>query len=76
MSETFDSTDDKRVEQNLFRHKYRQLTEDEKMHMEAIKDMALALHMFMKDIGDSREMSLAKTKLEESVMWAVKHITR
>lgn len=26
--------------------------------------------------GGDGEMSLAKTKLEESVMWAVKHVTR
>ncbi len=24
---------------------------------------------------DSREISLAKTKVEEAVMWAVKHVT-
>ena len=27
-------------------------------------------------IGSSRELSLAKTKIEEAVMWAVKHITK
>ena len=26
-------------------------------------------------IGGSRELSIAKTKTEEAVMWAVKHIT-
>lgn len=26
-------------------------------------------------LGNSRELSLAKTKIEEAVMWAVKHIT-
>ena len=26
--------------------------------------------------GTSRELSIAKTKAEEAVMWAVKHVTR
>ena len=26
-------------------------------------------------LGNNRELSLAKTKIEEAVMWAVKHIT-
>ena len=72
----FDSTDDKRIEQNLFRHKSRLLTGAEKAAMQLIKDEALSLHKIMTGVGDSREMSLAKTKLEEAVMWAVKHITR
>ena len=27
-------------------------------------------------IGKSREMSLAKTRIEEAVMWATKHLSR
>ena len=73
---TFESTDDRRVEQNLFRHQYRQLNGNEKMQMQAIKDQALSLHVTITAIGDSRELSLAKTRLEECVMWAVKHVTR
>jgi hypothetical protein len=30
----------------------------------------------MDNIGQSRELSLAKIKIEEAVMWAVKHITK
>lgn len=40
-----------------------------------IKDMGLAFHDFVGSVGFSRETSLAKTKIEEAVMWAVKHIT-
>jgi hypothetical protein len=48
----------------------------EKAQMQAIKDNGLALHDLFESIGSSREMSLAKTKVEEAVMWAVKHLTR
>lgn len=59
-----------------FRKVYRALTEAEQARIEAIKTTAeelLALIMH----GDtvSREQSLAKTKLEECVMWATKALT-
>ncbi len=44
--------------------------------MQAIKDKGLELHDLIESIGASRELSLAKTKTEEAVMWAVKHLTR
>lgn len=69
------STDDSRIDNNVMRHQYRMLTDAEKETMQDVKDMALALHDLFSEIGASRELSLAKTKLEESVMWAVKHIT-
>lgn len=40
-----------------------------------MSDEGLALWELIDSFGASRELSLAKTKLEESVMWAVKHIT-
>jgi len=43
--------------------------------MVAIKGNAASLHGFLGILGNSRELSLAKTKLEECVMWAVKHVT-
>jgi len=47
--------------------------------MQRIKDGGLAFHTLLTDLestdGPSRELSLAKTKIEEAVMWAVKHIT-
>ena len=77
----FDSTDDKRVENtgsegNEMRHKYRTLNEDERAAMVRIKDTGQLFLSQCDNLGNSRELSLAKTKIEEAVMWAVKHITK
>ena len=69
------STSDDRVVNNTMRHAYRVLTDAEKASMSAIKDKGLELHEQIKALGNSRELSLAATKVEEAVMWAVKHIT-
>lgn len=71
-----DSTDDERIENNAVRHGFRILTETEKRQVLAVKDMGLELVELCDMIGSSRELSLAKTKIEEAVMWAVRHITR
>jgi hypothetical protein len=76
MSEFVDSTSDQRTVNNVMRHAYRVLTDEEKALMQAIKDKGLELHDLIDSIGNSRELSLAKTKTEEAVMWAVKHLTR
>lgn len=73
---TVDSTSDERTVNNVMRHQYRVLTDAEKAQMQAIKDKGLELHDLIESIGASRELSLAKTKTEEAVMWAVKHLTR
>ena len=70
------STGDDRVINNVMRHEYRVLSDDEKQMMQSIKDKGLELHDLIESIGQSRELSLAKTKTEEAVMWAVKHLTR
>ena len=70
------STSDARTVNNVMRHAYRVLSDVEKQQMQAIKDQGLAFHDFLEGVGSSREISLAKTKIEEAVMWAVKHITR
>jgi hypothetical protein len=70
-----DSKSDDRTVNNTMRHQYRVLSDAEKANMQTIKDMGLAFHEFIAGIGQSREISLAKTKIEEAVMWAVKHIT-
>ena len=75
MSERVDSTSDARTVNNVMRHEYRVLSDAEKASMKAIKDKGLELHELIKGIGQSRELSLAATKTEEAVMWAVKHIT-
>ena len=73
---TVTSTSDERTANNVMRHEYRVLSDAEKAQMQAIKDKGLELHNLIESIGQSRELSIAKTKTEEAVMWAVKHITR
>ena len=73
--EKVESTSDERTVNNTMRHQYRVLSDAEKANMQTIKDMGLAFHDFISGVGNSREMSVAKTKIEEAVMWAVKHIT-
>lgn len=57
------------------RHQYRVLGEDEKALMALLKDKGLEFHNILDGMKGSREISLAKTKIEEAVMWAVKSIT-
>jgi hypothetical protein len=57
------------------RHSYRVLTDEENQRMSNFKDMGLAFLNACDEAGHSRELSLAKTKIEEAVMWAVKHVT-
>lgn len=73
---TVDSTSDARTANNTMRHRYRVLSDEEKQQMQAVKDKGLELHELIKSMGTSRELSLAATKTEEAVMWAVKHLTR
>jgi hypothetical protein len=70
-----DSTSDDRTVNNTMRHAYRVLSDAEKANMQAIKDGGLKFHELVSGLGNSRELALAKTKIEEAVMWAVKHIT-
>jgi hypothetical protein len=84
--EKFDSTDDKRVSNNPpqspralgdpMRIQYRQLSDDEKALMGQLKLEFEALYIKVSEMGSSRELSLAKTHLEDGCMWAIKHITR
>ena len=76
MMETFDSTGGKRTTNNVMRHQYRELTSLEKAQMDAFKNYGVAFHTLCEQCGESRELSLAKTKIEEAVMWAIKHVTR
>lgn len=71
-----DSTSDERVVNNVMRHEYRVLSDAEKGLMKLFKDAGLQFVEACDAAGSSRELSLAKTKIEEAVMWAVKHITR
>jgi len=70
-----DSASDERVANNTLRHQYRVLSDVEKAQMLAIKDAGAALLAEIERCGTSRELSIARTKVEEAVMWAVKHVT-
>lgn len=72
---TVDSTSDERTVNNVMRHEYRVLTDEEKAAMKWFKDSGLAFIEYCDACGPSREMSIAKTKMEEAVMWAVKSLT-
>jgi DNA-binding transcriptional regulator YhcF (GntR family) len=72
----FESASDQRTDNNTVRHNYRVLNEQEKADMVEIKDAGLAFIKTLDRFPSSRELSLAKTKVEEAVMWAVKHVTR
>lgn len=85
MSETVDSTSDARTVNNLMRHQYRVLSDGEKAQMQAIKDRGVAfvndLHIIGGTVDNAvgfqatRELRIAQERIEEAVMWAVKHIT-
>jgi hypothetical protein len=70
------ATSDNRVVNNVMRHEYRVLSETEKFQMQRVKDLGLDFLSFIdSNLGYGREYALAKTKIEEAVMWAVKGIT-
>ena len=72
-----DSESDERTVNNTVRHQYRVLSDDEKETMLWIKDQGLTLIEYIDArIPKGREASLAKTKVEEAVMWAVKGLTQ
>lgn len=67
---------------NIFRKEYRPLSDEEKVKLEKIKDKAQELLDIYQDnsirpfsADEARAVAIAKTKLEESVMWAVKGVT-
>lgn len=74
--EFVDSTSDDRTVNNTMRHEYRVLTDDEKKKMGDIKNVGALLLQMINLCGEGREYSIAKTKVEEAVMWAVKGLTK
>lgn len=70
-----DSASDARTANNAVRHQYRVLTEAEKISMTEIKDTGALFLQLLDFMPPSREISIAKTKIEEAVMWAVKGLT-
>ena len=70
-----DSASNERTVNNTMRHQYKGLNDLEKKEMLEIKDKGLEFLELLSKAQPSREMSLAKTKIEEAVMWAIKAIT-
>lgn len=62
--------------ESAIRPEPKQLSADQLQAVGVIKAKAIDLHVLLSGLPASREVSLAKTKLEESVMWAVKSITK
>ncbi len=68
---------------NIFRTEYKELTPFEVSQLDALKATAQGLWDVMATAeldnghkaGASRHLSLARTRLEESIMWAVKGMT-
>lgn len=58
-----------------FRPAHRELTQEEQSLVFKIEQAAAVFSEFISDIPPGRERSLAQTKLEECVMWAVKGVT-
>jgi hypothetical protein len=80
----FDSTDDRRIDNNPDQKplsefdpmsiRYRTLTQDEKNIMASMKIDYEKLFLNLEALGNSKALYIAKTKIQESCMWAVKHI--
>ena len=60
---------------DVMRIQYKVLDDKSLNDMHKIKSDAADLYDCIDELGESRELSIAKTKLEEVVMWATKHIT-
>lgn len=69
------SESNKRIVNNAMRHQYRVLNETEKAVMVRIKDTGLDFILLLNEVPNGRERSIAITKIEEAVMWAVKALT-
>jgi hypothetical protein len=61
---------------DVMRKEYRELTHSEREEIIAVKTMGEHFWILLDRLGTSRELSLAKTKIEEAVFWATKHITQ
>lgn len=62
---------------NDLRQEYRVLTETEKVRMRKAKDLCQTVLDFMRDeLGESRDLSIARNHLETASMWIVRHITK
>ena len=64
----------KKIERDLFALHKKELTEQQQNNIHKVKEHAQHMLVILSKLRPSRELSLAKTKLEECVMWAVKSI--
>lgn len=60
---------------DVMRQVYRAIPAEISAKILELKQDAANLHAKLESLGQSRELSLAKTKFEEVVMWATKHLT-
>ena len=73
MTDYVASESDERTVNNAMRHQYRVLSDKEKAGMVRLKDLGEAfLDAVAETVPGGREQALARTKVEEAVMWAVK----
>lgn len=56
--------------------RFHQRTVSEQAQVTHVKDLGKAFQDYLQCLGDSRELSIAKTKAEEAMMWATKHLTK
>lgn len=56
------------------RKEYQRLSEEQSIKIKKVKEYAETLGVLLQDA--TREMAIARTKLEECVMWATKSITK
>lgn len=82
MTDHVDSASDDRTANNAVRHTYRVLSEAEKAQMVAIKDKGAEFLALLRGMSEGvcdepceRELKIAYRRVEEAVMWAVKHVT-
>lgn len=74
--EYVNSTSDARVVNNTMRSQYRVLSDAEKDRVDNIKTMGEVFFNYLGEMDSTRELAIAKTKIEEAVMWAVRSITK
>lgn len=73
----YQRTGEHQFDPNVMRHEYRELSEQENLTVRQLKDKGRDLVEFLdtKVKGDGRGIAIARTKLEEAIMWAVKAVT-
>lgn len=52
------------------------LVEKRKMELQGVNNLGKTFSEYIESIGQSRELSLAKTRIEEAIMWAEQHLKR